>query len=164
MKKADLMEIVDCVHAEFSALISGQNTTLIVEKPTISTQAYFDSEKMIQVVRNLLSNALKFSPQGKSINLSFDHTSLVDQKYELAIPALRLTVRDQGLGIPEQELEYVFNKFVQSSNTNTGAGGTGLGLAICKQIVESHHGIIYAKNNADKGASFSVVLPVEKVQ
>ena len=70
-----------------------------------------------------------------------------------------LTVSDEGIGIPENELESVFDKFVQSSETNTGAGGTGLGLAICKQIVEHHQGRIFAENNEGSGTSFHMLLP-----
>ena len=77
--------------------------------------------------------------------------------------AVRLTVQDQGIGIPGDELESVFDKFVQSSETNTGAGGTGLGLAICKHIVDFHSGKIFAENNSDKGASFHLVLPRNEI-
>ena len=73
---------------------------------------------------------------------------------------MQLSVKDNGLGIPEDELETIFNKFVQSSSTNRGAGGTGLGLAICKEFVELHRGKIWAENNLDKGASVFISLPV----
>jgi len=72
-----------------------------------------------------------------------------------------LGVSDEGVGIPPDELNSVFDKFVQSSRTRTGAGGTGLGLAICREIVEAHHGDIVARNNASGGAEFIVMLPSE---
>ncbi|RTK99221.1 MAG: hybrid sensor histidine kinase/response regulator, partial [Neisseriaceae bacterium] len=72
---------------------------------------------------------------------------------------LQLTVRDQGIGIPEDELESIFDKFIQSSKTQTGAGGAGLGLAICREIVRDHGGEIIARNNAEGGASLIVYLP-----
>ena len=70
---------------------------------------------------------------------------------------------DKGVGIPEDELESVFDKFVQSSKTKTKAGGTGLGLSISQEIILNHRGIIYATNNTDKGASFTFVVPREQI-
>lgn len=72
---------------------------------------------------------------------------------------MRLSVIDNGIGIPKGELESVFDKFIQSSKTKTGAGGTGLGLAISKQIVLDHHGSIWAENNPDGGTIFTVKIP-----
>jgi len=68
-------------------------------------------------------------------------------------------VSDKGIGIPDAELDEVFNEFVQSSKTNTGAGGTGLGLAICRKIVALHEGTISVSNNESGGASFTFTLP-----
>jgi signal transduction histidine kinase len=68
-------------------------------------------------------------------------------------------VTDQGIGIPEDELELVFDKFVQSSKSKTGAGGTGLGLAICREIVVAHRGTISAHNDSKGGAVFEILLP-----
>jgi len=78
------------------------------------------------------------------------------------LPALTLIVDDQGIGIPQEELELVFDKFVQSSKTKNGAGGTGLGLAICKQIIKAHHGNIWAENNSLGGATFKFTVPVSQ--
>jgi len=71
-------------------------------------------------------------------------------------------VKDEGLGIPADEQEFIFDKFIQSSKTKTGAGGTGLGLSICKEIVEDHDGKIWAENNPDGGATFSFMLPYKQ--
>jgi signal transduction histidine kinase len=77
------------------------------------------------------------------------------------VPALTISVIDQGIGIPENELECIFDKFVQSSATKTGAGGTGLGLAICRAIIAQHRGTIVAHNNhPGNGAKFVVTLPL----
>lgn len=91
-----------------------------------------------------------------------DHQALiliVDDDAHEEKTALLFTVADQGVGIPEQELEDVFDKFVQSSKTKTGAGGTGLGLSISREIIIQHGGAIVAKNNSDGGASFYLTLP-----
>ena len=71
-----------------------------------------------------------------------------------------VSVRDQGQGVPENELGNVFDKFYQSSKTKTGAGGTGLGLAICQEIITAHKGRIWAENNPDIGANFLFEIPL----
>jgi signal transduction histidine kinase len=68
-------------------------------------------------------------------------------------------VIDSGTGIPNEELDKIFEKFFQSSKTKTGAGVTGLGLAICKEIIQAHDGNIWAENNSAGGAVFSFILP-----
>jgi signal transduction histidine kinase len=123
-----------------------------------STTAWFDPDKLIQVIRNLLSNAAKFTPAGKTISFVFQEACIAQQDGR-EIAALELIVADQGIGIPHDELESVFDKFVQSSKTKTGAGGTGLGLAISSEIVAQHGGKLYARNNDDGGASFHLLLP-----
>ncbi|PON19937.1 hypothetical protein C2W62_00115 [Candidatus Entotheonella serta] len=100
--------------------------------------------------RHLLSNAIKFSPLGSQITLSLKGT---DETASIAIS-------DQGIGIPENEREAIFEKFVQSSLTRTGAGGTGLGLAICREIVHLHQGSIRVENVPTGGACFTFTLPM----
>jgi signal transduction histidine kinase len=106
---------------------------------------------------NLLSNALKFSPTGSTVSVTVESSQISG-----CIPAIRASVRDQGIGIPPGELRAIFEKFTQSTRTNTGSGGTGLGLSICRQIVADHHGDIWAENNQQGGACVSFLLPVER--
>jgi signal transduction histidine kinase len=117
-------------------------------------EAQFDAEKMGQVVRNLVSNAIKFSPDGGLVLVTLAHTELAD-----GVPGLLLSVRDNGPGIPDDELEAVFDKFVQSSRNSKSAGGTGLGLAIAREVVNAHQGSICARNNDDGGSHFRVAIP-----
>jgi signal transduction histidine kinase len=109
-----------------------------------------DVEKIKQVLRNLLDNAIKFSPEGGTIDVAVCRVA----------GSVRVSVRDQGPGIPQDELETVFDKFIQSSKTKTGAGGTGLGLAICHEIVTAHKGRIWAENRPEGGAVFSFEIPL----
>lgn len=123
-----------------------------------------DPVRFGQVIRNLLSNAVKFSSADACVRvlISAAHLPRGRRASDLTdIPAVRVEVRDEGIGIPEEELELVFDKFVQSSKTKTGAGGTGLGLAICREIVIAHRGTITACNNPGGGASLIVTLPQE---
>ncbi|MBU2511960.1 HAMP domain-containing protein [bacterium] len=110
-----------------------------------------DARKIIQVIRNLLSNAIKFSKKDDEIFIRVDNENNF----------VNLSVIDSGIGIPEDELELVFDKFVQSSKTKTGAGGTGLGLSICRKIIADHDGKIWAENNPNGGAIFTFQLPGE---
>jgi signal transduction histidine kinase len=154
----DLLATADQVIGEFHALARKSEITVRTESGDVLTKAWFDADRILQVVTNLISNALKFSPPKSVVRIIFSDDHLVLENGE-QVAALRLTVRDEGIGIPEAELESVFEKFVQSSETNTGAGGTGLGLAICKQIVEQHKGKIFAENNQEAGTSFHLILP-----
>ncbi len=161
-KPSDLAEIVREALIEFESLIDAKPLNVVFEPPACDTQASIDVLRISQVVRNLLSNAIKFTPVESRIEIAIESAELhnghraPDPGVE---PALRLCVIDAGIGIPEDELESVFDKFVQSGATRTGAGGTGLGLAICKEIVITHRGSIRAYNNEHGGATFEVVLP-----
>ena len=130
------------------------------------TRVFIDPVRIGQVITNLCSNAIKFAPEGTTITVSIDADMISPGRRKVdnvTIPALLFTIRDEGIGIPEAELESVFDQFIQSSKTKTGAGGTGLGLAICKEIIEAHHGQIWAQNvdtnSSSGGAEFSFFNP-----
>jgi signal transduction histidine kinase/CheY-like chemotaxis protein len=109
-----------------------------------------DPEAITQVLRNLVINAIKFSPNDSIITICLEKSK----------GEIKTTISDQGIGIPSNELTQIFTPFYQSSKTKTGAGGVGLGLNIAKRIIESHHGNIWAKNNkGGKGASIIFTLP-----
>ncbi len=116
-----------------------------------------DKKKVQQLVYNLLSNAIKFSPQGGT--LCFELSDAYIEQGSEKIRALLFRIVDEGPGIPETELELIFDKFIQSSKTDTGAGGIGLGLSISKEIAHLLGGQIRAEANQTKGAAFSLLLP-----
>jgi len=112
-----------------------------------------DPDRVLQALSNLLSNAIKFSPAGGEIHLTArnldDHEALFE-------------VRDQGRGIPEDKLEYIFDRFQQGDASDSRAlGGTGLGLAICRSIVNQHGGRIWATSTPGKGTTFHFTLPTK---
>jgi signal transduction histidine kinase len=111
-----------------------------------------DALRIGQVLRNLLSNAIKFTGPGGEV---------VVEVGPAAQPAgaVRVSVTDNGVGIPHDELERIFEKFIQSSRTRSNAGGTGLGLAICREIIAAHGGRIWAESGAGAGSRFVFVLP-----
>ena len=146
----DLALVTESVVEEFSSRLAEKELVLETARPEVEAIAFADPNRIKQVVRNLLSNAVRFSPVAGRINC------IVSRRDE----TVRVSVQDNGPGIRPDELELVFRKFVQSSTTKTGAGGTGLGLAICREIVDAHGGTIRAENNSAGGAIFSFELPL----
>jgi signal transduction histidine kinase len=158
----ELRSLMELVGAELEGLLREKGLTLETADQDAHTEAICDTGRILQVLHNLVSNAIKFSPPDSRILVRFVSTALPAGRRQSdtgTMPALAVSVEDQGEGIPEPELESVFDKFVQSSHTKSGAGGTGLGLAICKEIVEAHGGTISARNLPDGGAAVSFVIP-----
>jgi signal transduction histidine kinase len=145
----DLSRLITNVVDEFRALASERHLTLQYHLSATPSEVYLDPTRIMQVIRNLVSNAVKFSPERGMVTLSMhqEESSIV------------VCVRDEGVGIPEAELETIFDKFVQSSTTRTGAGGTGLGLSICREIILAHAGRIWAEQGPGGGAVFSFEIP-----
>jgi signal transduction histidine kinase len=134
---------------KFLRLFKQKNINFIINKLSENSEAEFDNVRMVQVLINLLSNAVKFSDKDGVVKLNILDNS----------EGLLCEIVDSGVEIPDDELEAVFDKFIQSSKTKTGAGGTGLGLSICKEIIAAHKGSIWAENNQDKGAKFCFIIP-----
>ncbi|MCZ6872080.1 MAG: ATP-binding protein [bacterium] len=148
----DLHVLLATVVDEFHSLLDERDLMLQYTPPDDTTKVVLDPGKISQVVRNLLNNSVKLSPQGGMIALNIRR----------AKSCVLVAVIDQGPGIPEAELEAVFDKFVQSSETKNGAGGTGLGLAISREIITAHRGHIWAQNSPQGGAVFAFALPWQR--
>ena len=146
-----LHQEMDHALMELESLISGKKLQVKISGADIAAAnpVPHDRGLMIQVFINILSNALKFSPEAGIIEIEYMQTN----------SSLVCSVANQGVGIPEDELGTIFKPFTQSSATKTGAGGTGLGLSICHHIVNAHHGKIWAQNRLD-GVIFNILLPV----
>jgi signal transduction histidine kinase len=159
----DLQSTVVNVVEELRPVFEERLLTIDVEPASVTTMAVYDGEKIAHVIRNLLSNAIKFSPEGRSIMIYFTDSKLnlnVNQSTAVEVPVISVSIWDQGTGIPEDELETVFDEFVQSSKTENGAGGTGLGLSISREIVKRHGGVIKAGNvTGESGVVFTLSLP-----
>ncbi len=165
-ERTDLLNIVNTIKEELDTVTVDSKVTVNIDNPDFNTEAEIDRARFGQIIRNILANAIRFTPAGECIDISFDQSSLPTghgQDNDKDISALTVIVRDRGIGIPDTELETIFDKFVQSSKTDTGAGGTGLGLAISREIATAHRGTIHAANSPDGGAVFSVSVPVRKL-
>jgi PAS domain S-box-containing protein len=146
----DLCSLVGVVQEEFTPLVQEKKLRIDCTHRNKPPTILGDTTRIGQVVRNLLSNAVKFSPHGGTITITVDGDA----------GGATVRVADQGVGVPDGELDAIFDAFTQSSKTRTGAGGTGLGLAICREIVTmGHGGSISAANNPTGGACFTVRLP-----
>ena len=126
---------------------------LVRDYPITSVWIEIDTDKMTQVIDNILNNAIKYSPDGGKITVTMKTTD--DQ--------MILSISDQGLGIPKQDLPRIFDRFYRVDRARSRAqGGTGLGLAIAKEIIKQHKGFIWAKSEYGKGSIFTIVLPYDK--
>ncbi|MBL4584620.1 MAG: PAS domain S-box protein [Pseudomonadales bacterium] len=166
IKGNELKELVMSRVAEQEATAVQKGVEVKMEDVSLVVQGDYDSNRLGQVVTNLLSNAVKFTPKGKAITISMGVGTMAVEYVNgeiQQVPSIYFRIQDEGVGIPHEELEHVFDKFIQSSKTKTGAGGTGLGLAISRQIVEAHNGKIWAETITDGGAMFKFEIPKDHV-
>ena len=118
-----------------------------------SVNVWADSDRILQALSNLISNAIKFSPAGSEIHLTARN---LDGNEAL------IEVRDQGPGIPADKIEHIFDRFHQVDASDSRAkGGTGLGLAICRSIIAHHGGRIWATSTPNQGTTFHFTLPTK---
>jgi len=158
LERCDLRGLIQGVMRELEPLLARRALRLSLRQPATPLAAKVDPLRFQQVIRNVMANAIKFSPEGGALDV---RAALTPQG------EVHITVADQGPGIPVDELEKIFDAFVQSSQTKDGSGGTGLGLAICRKIIEIHGGRIYAENRVDDGsdhpgAIFHIYLPLRQ--
>ncbi|WP_416471857.1 cell wall metabolism sensor histidine kinase VicK [Streptococcus thermophilus] len=131
----------------------GKSYEIIRDYPVNSIWVEIDTDKMTQVIDNMLNNAIKYSPDGGKITVSMKTTDT----------QLIVSISDQGLGIPKKDLPLIFDRFYRVDKARSRAqGGTGLGLSIAKEIVKQHNGFIWAKSEYGKGSTFTIVLPYDQ--
>ena len=131
----------------------GKSYEIIRDYPVNSIWVEIDTDKMTQVIDNILNNAIKYSPDGGKITVSMKTTDT----------QLIVSISYQGLGIPKKDLPLIFDRFYRVDKARSRAqGGTGLGLSIAKEIVKQHNGFIWAKSEYGKGSTFTIVLPYDQ--
>lgn len=150
-QQGSLSSLLEQALAEMVPLFEAKKIALETKMDSSIPSIFMDSEKMLQALRNLLGNAVKFTPDGGRIRVD-----VVKEEKKV-----KVSVQDSGPGIPKEYLSTIFNKFQQVSSTETyGSKGTGLGLAIAKHIVTSHGGEIWAESQPGEGSTFCFVLPL----
>ncbi|UFS72195.1 response regulator [Geomonas sp. RF6] len=159
--------------AKFQTLAQRGGITLSFDASPGVPQISVDRSAFSRILGNLLSNAVKFTPEGGEIVVRLDTVAdasalasvIPPQSYpawELPRggPFVRITVRDTGVGIPQEALGTIFDRFVQAKNRRLGkTRGTGLGLAFCRKAIDAHHGFIWAESEPGKGSLFTILFP-----
>lgn len=145
----DLRAVVDRQLREYLHAAMARSIDLHVEGPG-SLVGDFDATLIGRVIGLLLENAIRFSPHGGQVIIELDLSP--GSEDDSACPCLDCLIHDQGMGIPQSDLTRVFEKFSQSRLTDDTTGGTGMGLAVCKYIVQLHHGRIRAASPVERAA------------
>ena len=148
----NITDIICFVIFQFSNLAKSKNIKIEYEKKNINL--YCDKDKITQALVNILSNAIRYSNEGSTI---FIEEKLKDNK-------VIISIEDQGIGISEEDLKYVFERFYRADKSRTRAtGGTGIGLTIVKSIVSSHGGEVKLESKLGEGSKFTIILPKEDI-
>jgi signal transduction histidine kinase len=150
LHRCDVSALIQEVVEQMEPKAARREQRLQWRGPNQGATADVDAARFQQAARNVLTNAIRFSPTGGLIEILCE---------DLEQAGIVLTVRDHGPGIPEAELESIFDAFVQSTRTRDGSGGTGLGLTISRKIMSAHGGSIEASNAASGGALIRLWLP-----
>ena len=151
IRQNDITRIATEVHMTMLGFAKKKKVDLILDIDGKLPRAFFDSNKIIQVLTNLVSNAIKFTPSPGKITMD-----IAKNQEELVI-----SVSDTGMGIPESDLPKIFERFHRVKRQGKEIQGTGLGLAIVERIISAHGGRIEVESQVDQGTTFSVFLPIE---
>ena len=155
-EEMDLRGAIEFTLLSLKAQADGKSTQLTMDVKEELPSVYADGEKVAQILTNLIGNAIKFTPQGGTVSLSAKPFG--EDRQMVAV-----SVRDSGVGIPEDQLDRIFDKFYQVEDClGHSVEGMGLGLAITKGLVEAHHGKIWVESEVGKGSVFTFTLPVSK--
>ena len=160
----DMINFLRYIVESFHSLAEGQHKQLHFLSDIDMLYVAYDPEKIRQIVTNLLSNALKFTPEKGNIYISVNEHAVEGQADKIG---LVIKIKDTGIGIPESQLQHIFDRFYQSDNSHTRkAEGTGIGLALTKELVKLMEGEITVKSppsGNNKGSEFTVSLLLTKV-
>lgn len=146
-----LADVVEAVIARLRSLFEEKGVALRVNVPRNLPRLTADAARMEQVLNNLLTNALRYTPSGGQVEIAASRQG----------DAVKLAVSDTGAGIPEKDLPHIFERFYRGDNSRSRAtGGTGIGLTIVKHIVEGHGGTIAVASEVGAGSRFEITLPL----
>ncbi|MBD0402836.1 ATP-binding protein [Flammeovirga sp. EKP202] len=153
--KFELTSFIENIYNSFRLKAMDKKITFQLDQPKEELNVYFDAEKIESVIYNLLSNAFKFTEENGNITIKVD----VDSSDKM----IKLKVIDDGLGIDENALDKIFDRFYQTKNANSiNIKGTGLGLSIAKSVIEAHEGKIEVESRKGQGTTFIIELPLKE--
>lgn len=160
----DTVAVLDIIEASVSSVKAYADIRKItISYDELETACFADRRRIIQVMVNLLSNAIKFSPDNSEIEIQVEELADAAATYEGEASPVRISISDQGRGIPPKKIELLFERFQQVNPEDAlERAGSGLGLSICKAIVEAHDGSINCTNRANgRGTTFSFTIPAQ---
>ena len=170
----NIHSVIDYVMSSLSGLAKEKGLNLIAEETDNLPEIFADEQRLEQVLTNLVSNAIKFTPEGKTITVRShiaDAKQLTandcfkDDLNKLSGQYIVVCVEDEGIGIAEKDLLRAFDKFAQIENSlSRKVGGSGLGLPIAKQLLEAHQGTIWCDSELEKGSKFYFAIPVAEAK
>ena len=144
-----LADLMDDLTSSFSAQAASLGILLQTNITDSTKELTADYDRLNQVLSNLISNAIRHTPQGGTISIETESTS----------GGVKIAVRDTGSGIPAEDIPFIFDRFWRGSKSRTERANSGLGLAIAKQLILAHHGTIEAQSEVGKGTTFIIELP-----
>ena len=169
----NINSVINYVKTALSEVAKTKGLNLVTNESDDLPEILADSQRLEQVLTNLVSNAIKFTPDGKSITISSRMVNASDIKVNdcfkdvvknLTGDYIEVCVKDEGIGIEQKNLLHTFDKFAQIENSlSRKAGGTGLGLPIAKQLLDAHKGAIWCDSELNKGSKFYFIIPANKV-
>lgn len=170
----NINSVIGYVKSALSEVAKSKGLTLLSEEGENLPQINADAQRLEQVLTNLVSNAVKFTPENKTVKISSKLVSAdkikINENFKdtvcpLSGDYIQVCVEDEGIGIAEKDLLHAFDKFAQIENSlSRKAGGTGLGLPIARQLLEAHKGAIWCDSELNKGSKFYFIIPVIKVE
>ena len=165
--------VINYVKSALSEVAKTKGLNLLTKETENLPEITADSRRLEQVLTNLVSNAIKFTPEGKTITISSNlinaenihiNDYFKDSIKNLSGESVEVCVSDEGIGIESKNLLHAFDKFAQIENSlSRKAGGTGLGLPIAKQLLDAHKGAIWCDSEINKGSKFYFIIPVNRV-
>lgn len=162
--------VVEYVKSSLNGMAKEKKLTLKTKIEDNFTDIFADSHRLEQVLTNLVSNAIKFTPEGGEIEIETKVVDVQDIKYNPVFESefknldgkyVMVTVKDTGIGIAKDDLAHVFDQFAQIENSlSRKVGGSGLGLPIARQLLEAHNGAIWCDSEPNAGSAFRFIIPV----
>ena len=166
----NINNVINYVKAAFSEVAKTKGVNLISEENPNLSETNADQRRLEQVLTNLISNAIKFTPENRTVKISAKQLNAeeitINDIFKAQVPKLsgeyiQVCVEDDGIGIDQKDILRAFDKFAQIENSlSRKVGGTGLGLPIVKQLVEAHKGTIWCDSELNKGSKFYFIIPV----
>ncbi len=158
VSEGDLTGFIRTMVLSFLSLAESKRIKYEYDLQDMSAPCFYDADKVEKITTNLISNALKFAPEGGSVLVTLQYSR---EKNDLSGTYAEISVKDSGPGIPDDETEKIFDRFYQvSSSDSREHEGSGIGLALTKELVELYRGEIHVESEVGKGSAFIVILPV----